>query len=244
MKARFTKRRIALIALALFLWIASLAAWRVLSIAAIQDALERDWEINFNDGLVPRMLPDQVDEAVRSLIWKLTDPEQPPRFLEQKGSRDTIWRERFRALFRGPITEIEIYYPGTLRDDLGAALARFPSLRRLSIREAGFSKSDWSYVFAGLQRLKHLEELDIGGHELRDRTIEPLSKLTNLRKVTIETGSLSTESIETFRHLPNLTELVLAPEIIDDGHDPNEMPSPEIQKMMRDNLPGVEVKFE
>ena len=152
-----------------------LAISRMLAIAAVQNALERDWEINFNDGGRPRILPARIDAAVNSLIYRLTTPGREPLFLGEKPNRDNVWRARFRGLFRGRITSMEIYYPGRLRGDLGAVFARFPALRRLTIEEAGFSDSDWAYVFAGLHRLKHLEELGIGSYELRDSTIRPLA---------------------------------------------------------------------
>ena len=226
MKVRPTKLRAALLAVAIVGMFAFLAARRVTSVAAIQDSLERDWEINFNAGERPRLLPSRVDAAAQSLIQRILGPEPEHLFLGQKPNRDTVWCERFRALFRGRITEMEIYYPGRLRHDLGSALARFSALRRLTIHEAGFSDSDWAYVFAGLQRLPHLEELEIGSYEFRDSTIEPLANQRSLRRISITLGRFSTECVETFRQMPKLTELDLSSNTIDDGHEPSEPPLP------------------
>ena len=213
------------------------------NIAAVQDSLERDWEINFESGARPSLLPSALDDAFNSVIRRLVDPQRRTLFLAEKPNRDEVWRERIRALFRGRITQIEIYYPGRLRADLGSALARFGSLRRLKIFDADFSVSDWSFALAGVQRLHSLEELAIGGHELRDAAIEPLARQPSLRKVTITAGKLGTASTETFATLPRLRELEFEANTIDDGHAPNELPLPENQKLMRDALPRVEVRF-
>lgn len=220
-----------------------LAVQRVSNIAAIQDALERDWEISFNGDECPRALPHWLDDAAESLIRRVIGPEPKRPFLCQKLNRDIVWHERFRALFRGRITQIEVFYPGRLRDDLGAALARFSSLQRLVIHRPGFSDSDWAYVFAGLHQLRHLEGLEIGSYELRDSTIEPLAGQASLRRVEVTLGKLGTGSIDTFSKLPKLIYLSLDTSAIDDGHEWPEPVLPEIQQMFKQALPHVKIQF-
>ncbi len=237
-------RRLALVT-AITVAIVGLLAWRrIANVAALQDSLERDWEINFNGGTRPWAWPEFVDEAADSFIRRLIGPERDPLFFREKGNRTEVWDDRLRTLFKGRITDIEIYYPGRLTGDLGSALARFPALRRLAIRNPDFTASEWSYVFAGLQHLSHLEELEIGGEELRDTTIEPLANQPSLRKITIERGKLGNYCGQTFARLPKLSELVFESDSIDDGHDPHEAPFPEIQKLIREDLPNVRVTFQ
>lgn len=238
-------RQVILAAVAVLMVCSFFAVQRVTSIAAIQDALERDWEISFDGGggQCPGALPRWLDDAAESVIRRVIGPEPAQPFLHQKLNRDVVWQERFRSLFLGRITEIEIYYPGRLRDDLGAALARCPSLRRLVIHRADFSNSDWAHVFAGLHRLRHLEELEISSYELRDSTIAPLAGQASLRKVEISLGRLGTESIGTFARLPKLTELSLSESAIDDGHESPEPVLPEMQQMFRGALPHVRIRF-
>lgn len=243
MSTRCRKLYVAFLVTALVIGLIYSARYRIGSIAAVQNALERDWEISFDAGDRPKALPTTLDIAADDIIRRLLGPEPDPLFLAQKPNRADVWHERFRGLFRGRITEMEIYYPGRLRDDLGAALRRFPALRRLKIQEADFSASDWSYVFAGLHHLPHLEKLEIGGHALRDSTIERLANQRSIRKITITTGRLGTESVETFRRLPNLNELSFDSDTIDDGHASGERPFPEIQKIIRDALPKAKVEF-
>lgn len=149
MKGRSRKLHIALFVVALLSVLGCLAVWRVTSVAAVQDSLERDWEINFNEGGCPRVLPARLDEAAQYLIWRLLGPEREPVFFAEKANRDAVWRERVRALFRGRITAIEIYYPDRLRDDLGSALARFVSLHRLKIHNRASQTQTGPMCLAG-----------------------------------------------------------------------------------------------
>src|SRR4051794_5764656 len=98
----------------------------VSQVAALQDCLERDWEIAFNaeqTALPPRM-PAWCDSLAKSLIDRALPTQRGQRFSGEKvgkENREIVWRERIRSIFRGPITEIEIYAPGRMCDDLGAA---------------------------------------------------------------------------------------------------------------------------
>ncbi len=217
---------------------------RVAKVAAIQDALERDWEINFNDGGLPSVLPAFLDRAAENTIIRMLGPQREPLYFAEKANRETVWQERFRALFRGRITVMEIYYPGRLRADLGSALAQFPNLRRLEIHKPDFSDNDWAGIFAGLHRLNRLEELEIGGYELRDSTIAGLADQPSVRQVSITIGKLSTECVETFRRLPRLTKLTFGTNVLDDGHNENDPPRRENQNLIRNALPDVKVGFE
>lgn len=218
------------------------AARRMAGVAAVQDSLERDWEINFNDGGRPAGLPAWADRALQKWIRKVLGPEPDYHFLGQKPNRADVWCDRVRTLFRGRITEIEIWYPNRLRGDLGNALARFPSLRRVAIHDADFSEKEWSYVFAGCHRLPRLEELNIGGHTLRDATIEGLAGLRSIRKVFINAGELAEACPETFAQMPKLKELTIEQSAL--GTRDTDPPVSETQKMIREALPNVKVAFE
>ena len=126
---------------------------------------------------------------------------------------------------------------------MGSALRRFPNLRRLTIHKPDFSKRDWACVFARLQQLPHLEELDFGGDEMWDSTIRPLANQPSLRRATISLGRLGTDCAETFASLPKLRELIFEGGTIEDGHDRNEPPLPETQSLIRETLPHVKVEF-
>jgi len=63
---------------------------RVLRIAAVQDALERDWEINFNAGECPSALPHWLDDSAKSLIRRVLGPEPKEPFLCQKLNRHIV----------------------------------------------------------------------------------------------------------------------------------------------------------
>lgn len=243
-----TTRRKKLLAVLLIIGIATLfcgyqAVRRIADVAALQDSLERDWEILFDGKSIPSVLTPSIDRAAESLIRRYLAPDPEYLFLGQKPNRAEALHDQFMALFRGRITEMEIYYPGRMRADLGAALARFRSLRRLKIQEADFSEKEWAYVFTGLQQLPYLEELDIGGQELRDRTLEPLAHMRSLRKVTISFGRVAPECAETFARMPRLTELTFAAETVNDGHKEPEPPLPESQKMLKEALPQVKINF-
>jgi hypothetical protein len=124
----------ALVALLLFPQIKN-----VLDVAAVQAAVQRDWEIAFYDSAgpraVPAMLPDRLNKMACDLAERLYgetsgyDGSQPAK----TRNRDSVMIDRFYAFFRGPIEEIGVSYFEKFHGDLGAALARFPVLRRVTV---------------------------------------------------------------------------------------------------------------
>src|SRR5687768_13269425 len=100
---------------------------RVMAVAAVQNAIERSYEITFDSDGRPQALPPALDRAAEAFF------EYAFRETWGATNRHIIHRERFRSLFRGPIREIHVYYPTAFRGDLGAALARFPQLRNVTV---------------------------------------------------------------------------------------------------------------
>jgi hypothetical protein len=179
MKARFKTAALILAgitALALIF----LAAQRVIAVARVQNSVSRGWEIKFESQGRPAALPAWADDATGSFFdWA---------FGHTKGTSNLqiIHRERFQALFRGPITEIGIYEPHEFKADaLAFALRQFPSLRRLAI-ETGISTpiaADWKVLSASLRALPRLEELTLWSGDITDTDLAPLAGHPNLRSV-------------------------------------------------------------
>ncbi len=180
----------------------------VLSLAAIQNAVQRDWEISFGWSTgsdKPAFLPAWLDEAADDFFTRILG------YTHGDTNRDIVYRERFRAFFRGPIEDAHIYDFEGFRGDLGAALTRLPRLRRVtaySMREAD-SESEWTQLCTHLRTLPQLEELDIGGHQLTDRAVAPLAGAPQLRILRINCDPLTPSSARTFASMPRLMELRL-----------------------------------
>src|SRR5690606_12261936 len=116
--------------------------------------------------------------------------------------------------------------------------ARFPSLRRLVIHEAAFSKEDWGHLFASLRSMPHLEELEIGGPALDDRAIAPLEGC-RIKRLVIFQGGLAEFSPAIFAKMPDLKELTILSLAI--GTSDVDPPIEETQRLIREALPGVKV---
>ncbi|HEX8296809.1 MAG TPA: hypothetical protein VF593_10940 [Chthoniobacteraceae bacterium] len=213
MKARF---KIAALILAgiTALALIFLAAQRVIAVARVQNSVSRGWEIKFESQGRPAALPTWADDATGSFFdWA---------FGHTKGTSNLqiIHRERFQALFRGPITEIGIYEPHELKADaLAFALRQFPSLRRLAI-ETGISTpiaADWKVLSASLRALPRLEELTLWSGDITDTDLAPLAGHPNLRSVVVEGGPLTSACAQTFATFPRLSKLTISAIIYENG---------------------------
>lgn len=216
-------------------------------IAAVQDSLDRAWEISFWGGgeqdRRPRMLPEGVDRFVDStlqdIFWDTSGYGPPPAYTR---NRAEIHHDRFQALFRKPIDEIHIYYPESLRGDLPAALARFPRLRRFTLYENEPlypTKVEWTRLCTALRSFPNLEEIELGGAWITDSAIAPLAGHPRLRVVEISGGRLTAKCTETFASMPNLTKLHIEEQM----WGGNTWPSAAEQEAMRVALPKVTLKL-
>ena len=206
------KKHLLWIALLLCL-LAGLFSWRgvqrVCAVAAVQNSVQRNYEITFESEDRPASLPALIDSGVNWMLQHL--------FASTTGSSnlDIIYQERFRAFFRGPIHYISIYEPHAFLSDPGAALARFPNLSHVEVDcDGGTSptESQWSLLCTRLRSLPDLEEVGLGGDYLNDACIAPLAGHPRLRCVTIESGQITVKSLSTFSSMPQLSKLLIGDE--------------------------------
>jgi hypothetical protein len=221
-------------ALAVILLCWSLMAWRYYRVAAVQDALSRDYEIVFDKSQRPFGMPQVLDDAVQRYLagkkgtWERYNP-------------DIVYGERVRAIFRGSIKEIHIYYHEGFRNELGAALLRFPELKKLTISETDPHKGDYKLLCESIRRLPNLEDLELGGAQLNDDAIVSLASHPKLKKLNISYSVfLTPDVLHTLKSLPKLGTLEIG-----DMYGPaeNDWRSPEVQARFREQLPGVTVKL-
>ena len=227
---RHEKVWLGLIAVALTTVLLWVPVRKMLELAAVQNAVQRDWEISFGyrevtvgDG-EPAYLPAFLDSAARNLFdrtWGYTagyDGSQPA----QTRNRNITYYERFRALFRGPIEDLHIYDFEEFHGDLGVAIGRLRDLRRFTAwamdGETRPTEGEWAQLCAHLRALPHLEEVEIGGLRFTDRSLAPLAGHPELRKLSIRAGRLTKACIATLATLPKLTELDID-EQASDGDD-------------------------
>ena len=186
------------------------------------------------------MLPARIDSMADNLIVRLFDQTrgydgtQPAK----TRNRDIVYQERFRALFRGPIQEIDVYYFEAFHGDLGAAFARFPSLRRVEVFDNFPTEPEWTHLCAKLRELPRLEEIELGGAWITDAAIAPLAGHPNLRTVTIEYGRLTDGCTKTFATMPRLSKLRIGEQI----YPGDAWLSPEQTAAMTAALPSVTVE--
>jgi hypothetical protein len=244
MAIRFGKKTWALVTIstvvALVLW--NMIA-QMLAVAKVQECLERDWEISFGPRSAasrPAMLPAYLDDKVSDYLSRKYESVAGygPGPAHTR-NRDVVYHERFRALFRGPIREISIYYSEGLRGDLGAALARFPGLRFFCFYDEADvpTGAEWKHLCTWLRRFPELETLEIGGNSITDESIAPLAGHPRLRSITIQQSQLSPECVKIFAMLPNLKKL----DVNIEHPDGTTWLTPEGQKAMSEKLPGVSV---
>jgi hypothetical protein len=130
-----------------------------------------------------------------------------------KFNRDDIHLERFYGMFRNPIDFIGIYYPEHFRaNELGAALARFPHLRKFEIVEneqLGPTEADWTSLCVHLRALPKLEEIELGGYNLTDAALAPLAGHPGLQRIMITFGDITPACTGTFTRIPHLRVISL-----------------------------------
>jgi len=217
MTTRLRKRTWTLLLIAAFVPILlGIVIKQMLDVAAVQDTVQRDWEMAFThtsgeEFLRPQLLPKFIDDGVdRYLMKRYPDPKD---FQNHVSYRYSVYRERFRAMFRGPIREIRIFDPEGFRGDLGAALQRFPGLRLVEVRDLNMeipAENEWELLCRRLRELPELETLHLEGHWITDAAIAPLSAHPRLRSLSITWGTgngLTAASLKTFAAIPNLKEL-------------------------------------
>lgn len=182
-------------------------------VAAVQESLDRAWEITFESGSRPTRMPEFLDKAASEVTsWIFAETGGYNGSTPARGrNRDDIHLERFRGLFRGPIEFVGIYYPeGFHGDELGAALARFEYLRRLAIFENEDSvptEADWTTLCARLRTLPHLEEIELGGAQITDAALSRLAGHPGLRVVEISYSRVTPKVGAVFATMPHLLEL-------------------------------------
>lgn len=173
-------------------------------VAALQNSLQRDWEITFNVNAKPQYLPAFLDELADQLLAKAYEASRGKR------NRDSVYHDRFQSLFRGPIRKLEIYYPEDLYADFGAAISRFRQLGSLTIFENDGdrpSKEHWKAAFHAITQLPNLRELEIGGDRITSETLLALAGAPKLKKLSITYAKLNPGFMAVLPPLPALTEL-------------------------------------
>lgn len=244
-KTRAWMRPLLLASLIYLLW---MAGQRISAVMAVQNAVNRDWEISFGYGWSgttgkPVGLPHFVDAAVSAWFERRYahtagyDGSLPAK----SRNRSTVYFERFRSLFRGPIHEIHVYYPETIPGDLGAALARFRGLRHVTVKETDdtVTEPDWKRLCTRLREFPNLEEIELLGPWLTDDAISPLAGHPRLRVIHISMGRLSVKCKETFATIPRLALLHIEQESFDD----DEWISPLGEEELRVTLPHVAIEL-
>ena len=217
---------------------------RVIAVAALQNSFQLGWEISFDSPTAPSSPPSFIESKVDDLLDRMfEDTEGYSRAVPALArNRNVIYQERYRAFFRVPIREVHIHFMEGLRGDLGAALARFPGLRRVTVEDV-FAKvpteAEWRLLCTHLRSLPDLEEVELGGTWITDASIAPLSGHPRLEKVTIGYGPITLKCAETFARMPRLTKLEFGWIIIDG----DESKTRESQKAMSASMPGVSIKF-
>jgi hypothetical protein len=242
-----TAKRVGLsLSAAVLLVLLFLSIQRIMDVAAVQNSVRRDFEIGFgqSDSIRPPVLPKLLDDAAESILTRLFkdrlsyNRDWPPH----STVRQIIYQERFRALFRGPIRELHVYYCEAFTGDLGAALSRFPNLRSVTVFENEPdvpTEADMALLCKRLRTFPHLEELELGGSWVTDAAIAPLAGHPKLKSVTISYGRLTAGCVKTFSSIPHLTELHIGEQIYDGAA----WLSPEDQRAMSAALPGVTIEF-
>src|SRR5688572_13664149 len=134
---------------------------KVFALAAIQGAVQRDWEISFgysNGVEKPRALPSRLDSAAHDIFERALgntryDGSEPAK----TRNRNIVYHERFRAFFRGSIQDVHIYDFEAFHGNLGTALARLPELRRFSASALGGdgrpTEAEWTRLCTHLRTL-------------------------------------------------------------------------------------------
>ena len=206
------------------------------AVVAVQASLKRNWEIHWAGFEVvddrPACLPKAVDESARRFF----------NWMDDTGQQSILMHDRFRALFRAPITDIDIYEPTELSGDLGAALHRFPKLQRMSLCGNGDSfpmEADYRLLCTRLRELPRLEELALDGGQLTTVSLAPLAGHPTLQKLTLPYSRITPDITQVLATIPNLKEVEIG-EVWDESKS---WESLVLQAKIRAALPGVTVTF-
>lgn len=192
------------------------------NVAAVQNSVQRDWEIDFGSQSTPPAMPRSLDSAAESLLGNLFKKVHGYNtgMSSHTQNREYIYQERFRGLFRDPIEFIGIYYAEDITDDLGAALWRFPQLRRFIYDDNEDplpAEATWIRLCTWIRAMPKLDQIELGGGQLTDAAIAPLAGHPGLRKISINYGHLSWRCVATFATMPNLKKLYIEPQITGDN---------------------------
>lgn len=220
---RRPKAWIILLTLAILSLLLYLPIKNVLDVAAVQNAVDRDWEISFIDASrlpsgMPAMLPASLDDKADDVLeyfYGDTDGYSGRESAKTR-NRTIVYRDRFRAFFQGSIEEINVYYFQKFHGDLGAAFARFSHLRRVAVEENEQNLptvAEWTHLCTRLRELPNLESIEIGGAWITDAALAPLAGHPHLRSLTITHGRLTEACTETFATIPNLATLHIEDQI-------------------------------
>jgi len=246
MRARILKRKSWVCAILIVLAVLLGARLKTaFDVASVQDAVQRDWEIEFGPVSQPRkpaMLPEFLDAAVWDYLFTHYRDPADPNAPAKARNRNAVYYTRFLSLFRGPIREIHIHDFEAFHGDLGAALARFPNMRRVSVFDSGLdlpTESEWTSFCTRLRALPRLEEIELGGAWVTDRAIAPLAGHPHVRTLSIRYGRLTTDSTKTFASLPRLATL----RIKDQMHEGEASISSANHAAMTSALPSVIIEF-
>jgi hypothetical protein len=242
------KHWVRIIVLGIIALLISVPLQRVLDIAAVQNSVQRDWEMSFNteEGEQPPMLPSFLDSWADSLFKRIFKDTVGANGTEpaQTRNRHIIYQERFRSLFRGPIRDFRIYEFQEFHGDLGAELARFKNLRRVMVENNDYSnlptQSKWTQLSTHLRTLPHLEEVTLGGVSVTDASIAPLAGHPELQTIEISSGHLTLGSTKTFASMPSLSKLVIGKHVM----YREVWIRPENQAELRAALPAVSIEFQ
>ena len=236
-KPRKRGRLLVFAALAVLLLCGVPFVWNYYRVAAVQNTLARNWEITFGKEGRPDAMPKILDDKVQGLLG-----DKENRWGEQIPY--VVYRERVRAMFRGRIEEVHIYYPVDIRGDLGAALLHFEGLRKLTFFENEEhlpTEASYKLLCQRLRSAMNLEELELGGGQLTSDVIAPLAGHPKLNRLKISYSCrLTTDVLKTLKTLPALTILELK-DIY--GHDEEEWKSPALHARFREALPGVKLEL-
>ena len=243
-KVWITLLTLAILSLLLFLPIKN-----VLDVTAVQNAVQRDWEIDFFDASrlpngMPAMLPDRLNDVAWNYLLEKFHyvPETSGDTPAKLHYRNVVYHERFKAFFRGPIEEINVYYFEAFHGDLGAAFARFPHLRRVTVvdnKDTLPTEAEWTKLCTRLRALPNLESIELGGAWITDTALGPLAGHPHLRSLTITFGRHTEACVKTFATLPHLTTFHFG-----NQYSEAETPlTPEMKAAIIAALPGVTVEF-
>ena len=182
-----------------------LAFHRWQKIAYLQQQFARSWEISYNFNGAPPMMPTSLRKWADGYFWKNYGSSVYPTNYPE------LLVDRFESLFLGEIKAIDIWYPGSVGDDLGGALSAFPNLEDLWIMDGSGDRPpyQWEKLAEALTGLRLRRLALYGAHTLDPGVVETLSRSKSLRELRISEAEITEESMLLFRRWRTLEKLVL-----------------------------------